>query len=379
MKANKYLTAIYGKKHTGIDYQNDFQEYIDSLKIERVNPIRIVVYVGVVSVGYWRAFTPFMELAKNPHYDIRITGALNSNLNDWADIIYLERAVNRDILEEVKLALEAGKRVIFDTDDYLHGLPIKHPNKKDIENGTYLPDMDELIKLCGEMTVSTPYLKTIYQKKYPKANIYVLPNYLQPDDWKIKAPAVKETFGTVNIGWSGSATHFEDIRQISIVIKDLMDEFKDVRLLTMNYNGIEKGKSGNVSWYRDAFEEIPHEKRIEFVGTDHVHIIQKYTQFIDIGIAPLEINEFNKCKSNVKYLEYSATKIPTIATDIEPYNGDTAILVKNNRYDNWYKELKNMICNKKERGEAGELAYQNVMEKYCIDDNINKWEEVFYK
>jgi O-antigen biosynthesis protein len=39
----------------------------------------------------------------------------------------------------------------------------------------------------------------------------------------------------------------------------------------------------------------------------------------DIAIAPLEINEFNKSKSNLKRLEYVVCGLPAVFTDIEPY------------------------------------------------------------
>jgi hypothetical protein len=40
---------------------------------------------------------------------------------------------------------------------------------------------------------------------------------------------------------------------------------------------------------------------------------------VDIGIAPLEINDFNKAKSNLKMLEYSVCGLPAVYTNIEPY------------------------------------------------------------
>jgi hypothetical protein len=43
----------------------------------------------------------------------------------------------------------------------------------------------------------------------------------------------------------------------------------------------------------------------------------------DIGIAPLEINEFNACKSDLKMLEYCLCGIPAVYTKIEPYKHAT--------------------------------------------------------
>jgi hypothetical protein len=40
---------------------------------------------------------------------------------------------------------------------------------------------------------------------------------------------------------------------------------------------------------------------------------------VDIGIAPLYDHEFNKSKSNLKAMEYTASGIPGVYTNTEPY------------------------------------------------------------
>ena len=50
------------------------------------------------------------------------------------------------------------------------------------------------------------------------------------------------------------------------------------------------------------------------------------SQDVDIFIAPLEDNLFNRCKSSVKFLEYSCLGVPGIYSNIDPYS----IVIKNN-------------------------------------------------
>ncbi|MEI2421731.1 hypothetical protein V6O07_15755, partial [Arthrospira platensis SPKY2] len=42
-------------------------------------------------------------------------------------------------------------------------------------------------------------------------------------------------------------------------------------------------------------------------------------QECDIFIAPLEDNLFNRCKSGLKFLEYSALGVPGVYSHLEPY------------------------------------------------------------
>lgn len=41
----------------------------------------------------------------------------------------------------------------------------------------------------------------------------------------------------------------------------------------------------------------------------------------DLGIAPLELNEFNKSKSWIKAQEFTAAGIPAVYSHVEPYHG----------------------------------------------------------
>jgi glycosyltransferase involved in cell wall biosynthesis len=64
---------------------------------------------------------------------------------------------------------------------------------------------------------------------------------------------------------------------------------------------------------------------------------------IDIAIVPLQDNRFNSCKSNIKWLEYSACGIAGIYADLPPYNtsvehGKSGVLV-NDDPDKWFQAM----------------------------------------
>jgi tetratricopeptide (TPR) repeat protein len=62
----------------------------------------------------------------------------------------------------------------------------------------------------------------------------------------------------------------------------------------------------------------------------------EYTKFLgslDIGLAPLLPTEYNRCRSDVKFLEYAAHGVPGIYADLEPYRetvvpGQTGLLYR---------------------------------------------------
>jgi glycosyltransferase involved in cell wall biosynthesis len=97
-----------------------------------------------------------------------------------------------------------------------------------------------------------------------------------------------------------------------------------------------------------------------------------FSLHLDIGLAPLEDNEFNCCKSNIKWLEYSACTAAGIYSNLPPYkdilSGKDGLLVGNSQKE-WRDALEFLICNKKERIKMGHLARKRVMEEFTLNKN----------
>ncbi len=103
---------------------------------------------------------------------------------------------------------------------------------------------------------------------------------------------------------------------------------------------------------------------------------------VDIALAPLVKNSFNKCKSNIKFLEYSICSIPGIYSRITPYarsitEAKTGILCDDDP-DSWYRAMVNLIENEELRRHIAESAYREVLEKYTLEANAYRWYD-FYK
>ncbi len=83
---------------------------------------------------------------------------------------------------------------------------------------------------------------------------------------------------------------------------------------------------------------------------------------------------FNKAKSNIKYLEFSALHIPGIYADLEPYNkdvvrGSNGFLATT--YDQWIGCLRKLITDPVLRAEMGDKAFFDVKMRYD-QANISK-------
>lgn len=95
----------------------------------------------------------------------------------------------------------------------------------------------------------------------------------------------------------------------------------------------------------------------------------------DVVIAPLELNDFNTMKSNLKQVECWTRKLPIICSDVPPYNVDgrhmeNCILVKSDKqhaYKDWKKYLKKLILDSDLRKKLGEQLYDDFKEKYNLE------------
>jgi glycosyltransferase involved in cell wall biosynthesis len=95
----------------------------------------------------------------------------------------------------------------------------------------------------------------------------------------------------------------------------------------------------------------------------------EYLSSIDINLVPLLKDEFNECKSAIRYLEASLLGIPTIVTAVGDFknvvsHGETGFLVEEE--GDWVVFLERLIQSSSLRQEVGDSARDVVLRKYAI-------------
>jgi hypothetical protein len=175
----------------------------------------------------------------------------------------------------------------------------------------YLKNLPKILGLCAGVTVSTEPLKQLYSK-YNK-NIVVIPNHLPKAIWG-NIPENKPENEKPRILWGGSANHFS--RKKGMQGGDFSIELIDfIKKTTDKY---EWNFIGSMPMELEELKDKikAHPWQTTFGYANFVKSLN-----IDIGIAPLEDNEFNKSKSNIKMLEYTAAGIASVYSDVYPYKG----------------------------------------------------------
>lgn len=289
---------------------------------------------------------------------------------DEADVVLIQRDFPRheDLYAEViEWARSTGRPVLYELDDLLVELPEEHPERYYYDDSraamlTAMKDADGVI-------VSTQPLAE-YARRYNQ-NVWVLPNYLDERIWSVKTHSPVKKTNTVVIGYMGGVTktHIPDLELVLPVLVRLLKRYKGK--LKLRFWGMIHPDLQNNPLVEYQSEKFPN--YLEFA---------RYfsSQYCDLFIAPLRNSLFNRSKSAIKYLEYSASGIPGVYSDITPYssiivNGINGYLAADE--DDWEMYLCELIDDLSLRRSMGEAALQTVRENFLMSNHAHAWGTIY--
>ena len=305
-----------------------------------------------------------------------------------ADIIVFHRADTPEHHRVGKMLRGMGKKIVFDNDD-TYKLSDEHPFHMLDENGFKENKrrknnlIDNFILNSDLVTCTTEFLAEEYRET--NKNVVVLPNCVDPFDWD---EPLRNEGNKVRIGLVGSVAYNHDFQHVKEFITELNNR-DDVQLVLFGLHGIKRQKENRLirKVYHKEFdfwnnlEGLEHVEWCEF--KDYFKILNELK--LDIMLIPRSEEDFNRAKSNVKFLESSMLEIPCIAqsftTGDSPYDkdidGKNGTLILDN--DKWMEETVKLIENKDLRRAMGKEAKKYVLENYNIEDHHDEWREAYKK
>lgn len=300
-----------------------------------------------------------------------------------ADIVVFHRP-NDWRSKEIALKLKAqGKKIVADNDDTYKNLEGKNLQKalEKVDAG-----LDDFCANVADMvSCSTEVLADEYRKL--NNNVVVLPNCVDPDMWP--EPLRNET-NKVRLGFVGSVASNGDYNEIKDVLKALSarDDVQLVVFALPPQNPDKNDTEGLIvrEMYQadyDFWQSLNIEWQPFVPMKDYINTLNELR--LDIMVIPRKDDYFNRCKSNLKFLEASMLEIPIIAQGfsdgLSPYqvnNQDLNHLILIN-HGEWLQEINRMIDNPSFRKQMGKGAKAYVLKKYSIANNIQKWEKAYQK
>lgn len=334
-------------------------------------------------VGFYREYLPALKLRENKLANTMINdfqwgkGEQKSPeakdlfaIMNWADLVVVGRldipnfyAIWGGIKEFFHIP------VIMDTDDNVHHVRPSNPGYQGYHPGSenLLWNEYSMAKIFDAVTVSTRNLQLYYKKHNPR--IYCLPNNIDLKWWdgfELK----KQEHKRFRFGFIGSAAHGEGIQIIKKPVLRFLEKYPDTEFCVTSIFDI-------------YFRDVPEKLRNQIVYVPWIDLAEfpKGLQEVnfDVGLAPLADNLFNRGKSNLRWMEFSASRVPLIASPVEPYlcirNGVDGVFAK--EQDDWLAGLEMLYLDKEKRGKIARNARETIEREYDIDKNISLWDNAY--
>jgi glycosyltransferase involved in cell wall biosynthesis len=286
------------------------------------------------------------------------------------DLVVFQMLISPQAILE---AQKQGAKVVYEMDDLL----TEKVNKEKVDdNDRFIGGMIESIKAADMVTVTTEELAK-KARKFNK-NVVVLPNYIDTKWW---GPEVNiKRRGDIRIGWAGSYSHSEDLVFLAPIIKRIIDEFDNVKFIYCGAGGASSESEHTQLMYgKDFFTDIPVYRREFHLGSDiDSWGMKSKTLHLDIALAPLVDDEFNKCKSNIKWQEYSLNGCAGVYSDVPAYKNIKHAL-KAKDAEEFYKHIKFLIENPDERDAMAAKAKREIIDNWTLSDHYEKWIKAYQK
>jgi GT2 family glycosyltransferase/glycosyltransferase involved in cell wall biosynthesis len=274
---------------------------------------------------------------------------------------FFPHPLNAELLERV---LAGPVPVVYETDDFLTGLPPTNPHVALARECT--PLIEHCLREARCVTVSTAELARALA---PLAReVRVLPNLVDLRRFPFRA----REGAPLCVGYSGTPTHVEDLARIEPALWRVAERFGSrVRF-----------------WFQGCV--TPDLARLP--GAVCADMQPDYAAYarglaaspLDLALAPLADHPFNRAKSAIKWLEYSACGIPGVFAALPPYrevvrDGETGLLAPDDPAA-WFEAICELLGDPQRRLRIAQAARREVEEHHSLErfaaGFASTWEQI---
>lgn len=345
------------------DLSADVFQYVVMASLSKAT--RIVCMVPDLNNGLFqfRVLMPLNNWAKRCGGNVRyrVLGKHHADDLIWGDVFLFQRIAGAYTLHLIKALQVHNKRVVFEIDDLLTELPdflAHHRGSPEIQQSLL-----DAISLADAVTTTTTRLASRLKHINPAVQcvpncIKALPAERLAHDESVapKATLIVASSDTVMVDFL--------ITPLKLLLKKYGT---DIRLVVVGPIDKALAKGGL------AFERLPILSYMEFK-----ELLQ--TLINPIGLIPLDDSVFSSCKSPIKFFDYAAAQIPSVCSDVPPYNdyiqnGHTGLLVKNNDQA-WTHAIETLINSVEDRNRLSLAARAYTLETHLENRAGDAWQQL---
>ena len=312
---------------------------------------------------WWRLIDPAIAMKKRRNSIVtRMPGEISEENLTGVDIAVLQGCVDKEgIAYLYYLQQEKGLKIIVDQDDMIE-IEEDNPLAPTHKQKDFLPIIKKTLEIADMVTTTNEYLAKKLAE-YNK-NVVVLPNYMLQERWEVEK--YYTNYGDkVRIGWVGAISHAKDLEYLKEVVKEVQSKRKNVEFI---FVGDPRAKDLLDNQNIEVMLGVPFELYpSKLAGLN-----------FDIGLAPLIDNEFARCKSYIKVLEYGINNTCVVASNTLPYQEFKDYISLCDTKEDFVNSIIELVDNKELREEKAQELNRIVKLSYMLDsNNSNKWVQAY--
>lgn len=269
-----------------------------------------------------------------------------------------------------------GSRVLYEIDDiiFIEDIPEYNNFRSAFEDPKIRQTSMEIMRMTDEMTVTNQFMKDYFADKTGHPNITVVPNYV-PKFWMDRfydqsaiAKRYDKNKKKPRILYCGSGAHFD----VGSRVKHRDDFFHVNDAIRRTVNDFQWVFLGG---YPLPLADLIRSGKIEYHKWSGLHNYPYAIDKLDVNImyAPLCNNNFNKAKSDLKFIEGCCFGIPTICQDIVTYENAH---FKFNTGDELVDQAKRLMKDRQFYMGASKKARKASSGRW-LEDNIEIYNELY--
>lgn len=300
-------------------------------------------------------------------------GVLDTAIIGSVDLIIFHRFTpGLMTVTALQAIFDHGVPVVYESDDLLNAIPADHPEAA--MGANWKVGIEFAARNATAIVVSTEFLAAKYRALNPE--VHVLPNFIDYDLFYRAVPAADTAIAdaasqaSVTIGLLGSSIQPSNFALVDATLKTLVARYgKRLKLYFVGW-GCPQG-----------WEHHPNATLVSFVH-EYVDYAAQLRQWNwDIALIPLEKDDYNQCKSYIKWLDYSAAGIATVFSDVSVYNevvthDVTGFLIPNSQQA-WLHAVTMLIESPAKRHAMASAAQQEVKAGFDLRDKAALYEKVY--
>jgi len=286
-----------------------------------------------------------------------------------ADVVHLGRTGDPKLFAALLLGRKLyDYKLVVDTDDLVCEVPKYNPSSVHWHSATGLARLALMqYREADLVTVSTPEL--LEDCMQHNGNVVEIPNcsnsdiYPEATRWRTKEAWHADD---QRIYWGGGSGHYDDLLVLKGVLTRIFHERPNVKLIFSNFVP---------DWAADL---DPH--RIFMIPFADFRTYAKVVAWLcaDVAVAPLVDNSFNRAKSHVKYLDYTAARIPGVYSDLPPYRSvrDGVTGLKATTDDEWHRTITYLLDNPQRGRDIVKAARTHINMEFTVDRWASRYESM---